>query len=401
MKKLLHMREKTMKKTSYKKLQNLIISLLVVCLLSLSGCGSDNIKEINIAKQDHDFDLTPCKKPNGQPFKIAFMDLGPPIESSYLCLKGFVEGLQQLGYINETIDFSKAPEEFYGYYDYLTASDIGDYVSFEPEPYMIDEGDNKELGDMIQKKVTSGELDVIVATGTDPGLFLKSLDLPIPFLVCLATDPVASGIIDSAENTGNDKIWALVEPNPYGRQFEGYQSMLNFQKIGFVFIDEYDLIAGNSEYMNKADELSIDYDVITFTEKESMSEDFDDKLLQSLKEQDMSDYDAVLFAYGTMNDNNAPMISDYMATIGVPSLVGDGDSISKNGGMMCLSCFDYESYGNYASMVISNVFHGENAGDQPCVFNSSPHIVMNLTCAQKTGFKVTVDLLNSIDKIYR
>ncbi len=374
---------------------------MTLLTLLLSGCSKREITQIDIIKQDHDFDLTPCRRADGEPFRIGFMDLGPPIESSYLCLKGFAEGMQSIGYIDSSVNLQKAPEDFFEFYDFLINSDLGDYIEFEPEPYMIDVEGNEEIGKLIKEKAESGELDVIVATGTDPGLFLKSLDLPIPFLVCLATDPVASGIIRSAEDTGDEDIWALVEPNPYGRQFEGYQSMLDIKKICFVFIDEYDLIAGNSEYRKKAEELNVDYDEITFSEEETYAPDFDDKLLQALKDHDMSGCDAVLFAYGTMNDENAPEISKYLASIGVPSLISDGDSISKNGGMMCLSCFDYESYGEYASMVVSNIFHGKKAGDQPCTFNSSPHIVMNLSCAEETGFDITFSLLNSVDRLYR
>lgn len=377
------------------------LCLIGVLMLTFSGCGTKDVTEIHLAKQDHDFDLEPTAKKDGSPFSIAFMDLGPPIESSYLCLKGFVEGMQECGYISDKVELTKAPDEFFAYYDYVKAQNLGKYITFCDEPFMIDEGDNTEIADALKEKTANGEIDIVVATGTDPGLFLKDLDLSVPFLVCLATDPVGSGIIDSADNTGDPDIWALVEENPYQRQFAGYQSMFDFDKIGFVSVEEYDLIAGNSEYRKAAKDLGVELDEISFTEEETMADDFDEKFLQRLNDTQMYDYDAILFAYGTMDDDNAAAISKLLASRNVPSLISDGDSISQNGGMMCLSCFDYEGYGNYAALVVSNIFHGKKAGDQPCRFSSSPHIVFNMTTAEATGFETNFDFLQTVDRIYR
>ncbi|MCR5686807.1 MAG: hypothetical protein K6G58_02085 [Lachnospiraceae bacterium] len=356
---------------------------------------------IDVAGQDYEFETEPVCRSDGEPFRLAFMDLGPPIESSYLCLKGFAEGLQALGYISEGVDFSKAPQDFYEYYDFMLSQDLGPYVSFDEKPYMIGEGNDDEIAAQLSEECSAGRLDMVVATGTDPGIFLKDLGLDIPFLVCLATDPVASGIIDSAEDTGDDRIWALVEPNPYKRQFEGYRNMLGFDRLCMVTVNGMDTITGNPLYREKAAELGVVVDEINFSEEESLKDDYDEKIEEALRSADLSEDDAILFAYGTMDDENAPALSSFAADAGIPSLIGDGDSISENGGMMCLSCFDYEGYGAYAAMVASNVFHGHNAGDQPCIYTSSPHVVLNMTTAKNSGFVTTFDLLRGIDRIYR
>lgn len=374
---------------------------MAVLLCILTGCNRQEEAVIDLEKQEHDFDLTPCKRPDKEAFTIAFMDLGPPIESSCLCLKGLAEGLQSIGYIRDDVDLAAAPDEFYGYYDVLIDNDLGEYVRFCEQPYMIDEEGNEEIAGELKKKCSDGEIDVIVATGTAPGIFLKGLDLPVPVLVCLATDPVASGIILSADDTGDDDIWALVEPNPYKRQFEGYQRMLGFKKIGMVTVNGMDTITGNPLYREAANELGVEIVEMNFEEGDMNSEDYTDRIVDSLKRTDLTGIEAVLFAYGTMDDENAPLLAGMMARRGIPSLVGDGDSICEHGAMMCLSCFDYEGYGNYASMVLSNVFHGKKAGDQPCRYTSSPHVVLNMKTATHTGFACTFDYLQGVDKIYR
>ena len=356
---------------------------------------------IDLVKQEHDFDLTPCKKDNGEEFTIAFMDLGPPIESSYLCLKGLADGLQNAGYISEDIDLAGAPKEFYAYYTVLAENDLGGYVRFCEEPYMIDEEGNEEIAEELTQKCADGEIDVIVATGTAPGVFLKGLDLPVPFLVCLATDPVDAGIIDSADDTGDPDIWALCEAVPYKRQFEGYHRMLGFDKIVMVTVNGMDTITGNPLYREAAKELGVEVIELNFEEEEAARDDYSQMVIDRLREVDYSGVDAALFAFGAVEDNNAPAFSGMMERRGIPSLVGDGDSICEHGVMMCLSCFDYEGYGNYASMVLSNVLHGQNAGDQPCKYTSSPYILLNMRAAKKTKYDCSFDFLQSVDRIYR
>mgnify|MGYP002234051300 CR=1 FL=1 len=63
--------------------------------------------------------------------------------------------------------------------------------------------------------VLSGSLaDVVLAMGTDPGLFMKAQDLDVITIDCMATDPVASGIVDSATDSGDAQMWAQIDLRP-------------------------------------------------------------------------------------------------------------------------------------------------------------------------------------------
>lgn len=383
-----------------KRLPAMIVTMVFLAIF-LTGCGSRKEVVIDVVSQDYSFEDSPCKRSDGEPFHIAFMDLGPPIESSWLCLKGFAEGLQSMGYIDENIDFSQAPEEFYAYYDFLNANNKGDYVVFDKEPYMIGIGRDDEIVATLVKEAADGKLDIVIATGTDPGLFLKDLNLSVPFLVCLATDPVGAGIIDSPENTGNENIWAMVEPNPFRNQFAGYCKMLSLENICIVSVEGLDDINGNPLYHEEARDKGINVVDIVMSEEESLQEDYGQIICDRLESTDIGNSEAIFFVYGTMDFGNAPLLSEYSAQRGLPSLIGDGDDICQSGGMMCLSCFDYEGYGHFAASVASNVFHGQKAGEQPCLYTSSPHVVLNMTTARNTGYETRMDLLRSVDKIYR
>ena len=373
---------------------------MLLALPVLSGCGKEKIRQIRVTGADTVFDLTPCKQANGEPFHIGVMDLIPPIESSYLWLKGLAEGLQESGYIAADVDLASAPEGFEEYYAYLLEQDLGEYVAFDDEYYLVGTDDDEALGERLREKVKAGELQIIAATGTDPGLFLKDLDLGIPFLVSFATAPIASGIIESEYDTGNENIWALVEPNPLYRQFGAYHTMFGFEKVGMVVVEEYDLIGGYPEYRRKAEELGVELRELTVTEEEVLSENYNEILIEKLEGFDMSDLDALVLAFGSVDDPQMPVVEKYLAEKKMPSLIVDGDSLVKNGGLICLSCYDYEGYGKYVSMIMSNIFHGQKAGDQPCRYISAPHIVLNMDTAKDIGFETNWELLRSVDIIY-
>ena len=373
--------------------------LLVAC--SISGCSKAEERQISEAKTEEGFILSTAKPPADEPFHIAVMDQGPPIESSYLWLKGLAEEFQKMGYISQDVDLDSAPDDFDGYYDYLLGRDLGDIIEFDSESYFVGVGEDEEVARKLKKEKDEGKLDLVASTGTMPGQFLKELDLGVPFLVSLATDPVASDIIDSAEDSGNENIWALVEEEPCARKFGAYYSMLGFKKIGLVCVDEYDIMGGNTQYRNKANELGVKLHEIKFKESETESEDYSNKLIERIKEAPLDKLDAMLFAYGSITANEAGEVSKILEEKGIPFLVGDGDDIVKNGGLIFLSYFDYEAYGRQAAKVASSVFNGKKAGELPQKFQSPSRIVLNLSTAKKMGFDTDLALLRAASVIYK
>ncbi|MBQ9632402.1 MAG: hypothetical protein IJV04_05770, partial [Lachnospiraceae bacterium] len=116
---------------------------------------------------------------------------------------------------------------------------------------------------------------------------------------------------------------------------------------------------------------------------------------------ELSELDGILFAYGTIRPEQAKEVAALLAQEGIPFLVGDGDEIVEKGGLICLSFFDYEGYGHYAARVMNDIFHGEKASEQPCIYTSPSRIVVNLDAAEQTGFHMDLAFLRSASVIYR
>jgi len=378
----------------------IVFALVLILIFSLTACGKEE-KVLSIKQSDSTFTTEPCDN-DGEPFCIAVLDEYPAIESSYLWLKGMLLKFQSMGYIDESIDFSKAPEDFDGLYDYLLKQDIGDYISFDKELYYLDtSSDNSELIKKLTQKVDSGDIDVIACTGTSPGVFLKELDLDVPFLVGMASDPVASGIIESSINTGDENIWALVEPNPMKRQFIAYHDLFNFKNFGILYLKEYEDILFINSYEEAAEELGVKFTKAWVNEADWDRSDYPELLKKKVRELVNKGIDAFMISIAVLPDDDASLLSSILEEEGIPYLVTDGNYIVETGGLFCIGCYDYEGYGNMEAMVMSDIFHGEKAGDQPCVYVSSPVLALNLSTAKKIGMKTEFTFLQTLDLVYK
>ena len=384
----------------YKKFA--VLLLTAVMLFVMAGCGTS--EKIEIEDTGKMLYTDAALKPDGTPYRIAFMDEDPPIESSYQWISGLCERLQMLGYISSDIDLSQAPDDYEGYFRFITSQDLGGMLEIDDEYYMITDDNQDYLEKSIRTKVENGDLDLIAVTGTMPGKFLKSLSLPIPVLVSFASDPVASGIITSADDTGDENVWALVEELAYARQFDVYTHTLNLNKVGIITSDRYDEVAGDQEITEEAEKLGVTL-VKEFVSSDTMLESRE-KAEESLKNAAESlmdqDVQAVMVLLGVMDGSEVSpeYLTDILAEKDIPYLISDGEDLVREGGMLLISYYDYSGYGDHVADVMNNIFHGEKAGDQPTKYDSSPKILLNMTTAEKLNFKTGFRFLQTVDEIY-
>ena len=377
------------------------LALALLSSLLLTACGSKVIT-LEVSGAERDFESEPVRKANGEPFRIAMMDMYPIYDSSGYWLKGFAEELQAMGYLPESVDLENAPFGFDEYYRYLLRQDLGPYIALDDEPYYVyGTEEDALLMERLRERVAAGKIDCFVVTGTMPGTFLKEMNPGVPVLVGFASDPVASGIIDSAEDTGDENFWALVEPAPLHRQLDAYCRMFDVKKLGILASEEYGDIACVPEYEEYARADGIPFETLTFTqadlEGDSAMADIERRVDALLA----GGSDTILLTWAAVNDDQVGALADYLTGRGIPCLIEDGDEYVEAGGFVCMSFYDYESYGHYIATILSNVLHGQKAGSQPCVYTSSMRIVLNLTTAKKLGRLTDFSFLQSADIVYR
>jgi len=377
--------------------------LIMITLIGIifSGCGKT--EHVVISEEAHTIYAEPAVKADDSPYVLGIIDENPPIESSYLWLKGLCERLQELGYISHDVDLSAAPADYESYFEYITKQDLGGKLIIDKSSYLLNEENREMIGSELRQKVADGKLDLIAATGTYPGTFLKELELPIPFLVSFASDPVYSGIIESTEKTGDENVWALVEPMAFSRQLEIYKNITGFEKLGIITTDEYDEAAGGPEIDKKAAELGVEVVKEILCLQDMYTERAQGLYTDSVKKLADQDVDAVLVLFGVLDGSQASPESaiPILAEKKIPYLISDGEDLVRNGGMLLISFYNYEGYGNHVADICSNIFHGEKAEEQTIEYISSPKVVLNMDTARELGFETDFEFLQTVDKIYR
>lgn len=389
-----------------KRMTAIIITVILV-FSGMTGCTSD----LQTAAQKNDSDaqpqflLKPQSTPDGKPYRIAVVDIDPYEPASQL-FYNFVERLWETGWISVDKMPIKETDEIKEMVKILASMDLGGRVEFDEQLcyYMLYD-DMGEIETSLRDAVKSEEgLGLILGMGTDPGLFVKDMNLDVPLLVPMATDPVVSGIIDSVQNSGNPNIWALVEPNPMGRQLKYYNNMIKMKTLGMVVDKDSQDIAAIGVYEEAAEKLGIKIvkkEISTQLRMENPTAYY-----AELKQdyQDMAANEKIDAFLLTINVIDEPTYCRdlfqpfYEATI--PVLVSDGDVYVENGGLLCVSSYDYRGYGEFTADVAATVFNGKEAGTLPCEYLSSPHIVLNVDIAEKTDFPLGFRLLQSCDKLY-
>lgn len=388
-----------------KRFATILIALLILTLVA--GCTSHAPASTQAEAEttSSQFLLTPHAAPDAKPYRIAVVDIDPYAPSSQFFYH-YIMRLQELGWIQGgqiPISEENTIDEMIGV---LADMDLGGLIAFEEDLcfYMLYE-DLEFIEDTLKEETNSADgLDLILAMGTDAGLFVKELGLNVPMLDPMATDPVASGIIDSPTDSGNPNIWALVEPNTMGRQLTYYHQMFEFQKMGMVVEPETQEIAGVPIYEKVAAELGVTV-VKKLIPMDEMPDDYDayyealGKKYWELANQDK--VDVFLLTYHTDQDPyELELLFQPFLDAHIPVLVSDGDIFVEYGGLLCVSSYDYRSYGSFTADVTSTVFNGRAAGTIPCEFVSSPRIVLNAKTAEKIGYPLDFRLLQSCDIIY-
>lgn len=394
-----------MKRFATRSLAFLLITLL---MFLTAGCDSAAPAGVNADVQGiaaSDLILTPQAAPDRNPYRIAVVDMDPYLPSSQF-FYSYVMRLWELGWIQA----DQIPIDEYLSIDEMVAvladMDLGGLITFEKELCFYTLYDELDLIEarLIEAAESEDGLDLILAMGTDPGLFVKELALGVPMLDPMATDPVASGIIDAVTDSGDPDIWALVEPNTMGRQLTYYHQMFGFETMGMVVEPETQEIAGIPIYEKTAEELGVTV-VKKLIPMDEMPEDYDayyQELGKKYRELAYEDkVDVFLLTYHTSQyPEELEALFQPFLDAKIPVLVSDGDAFVEYGALLCVSSYDYSSYGRFTADITSTVFHGRAPGTLPNEFVSSPRIVLNAKTAEAIGYPLDFRLLQSSDMIY-
>ena len=398
---------------SYKKMKTGFQRRMAAVLLLLLVWSAVQVRaEEPLAEQVSSMDETAPALKEGDPKKrlciVTYDEYIPFSRQLYFILAG----LEELGWIREgSIPFTaESIEEQKIYvdamYEMLLETDLGPYLEFSPGAcYYLAYEEEKEVAADLEKRVKEEDIDLILTTGTSAGVFVKNLHLQVPMIDFSATDPVASGIIDSAEGgSGDPYVWAQVEPSLPLRQLKYYHSLKPFQSLGVIIYGD-ETISGVPDIEASAREIGfslIKYNIEeqsreTAEEKKKYYELVEEKIRQMAEEK----IDAFFLTVDLINDMEylKPFLSHFYEK-GIPVYLMDDVSVVEAGALMLISANDMENVGRFVADVIARTLNGAEAGNLPCIYTSAPSIYVNYDIARDIQYPLPFGFLAACDQIF-
>jgi len=348
-------------------------------------------------------DVAPVLKPDNSRYRLAFYE-GGQYPDYLTILKQTLIGLMDLGWIESTElpDFGKDHKKFWLWASQTLTSP---YIEFAKDGYFSPRDFDKTLRLSTQQDFLSkaGEFDLVIAMGTWAGQDLANSMHHTPVMIGSTSDPIGAGIIKSTEDSGFDHVHATVDPDRYLRQIKIFHEIIGFKKLGVIY--ENSTEGRTYAAMDDLEQQSIDLNFelvlceapfsgvdITVAEQNVIrcSENFADKV------------DAV---YITVHRGNTLMGFKYSIHSfndhKIPTFSQLGADEVKNGALMSISQAGYKFVGQFHARVAARILRGETPRNIGQIYTSPARIVLNMTTAEKIGFKPTVDILLVADEIVR
>ncbi len=397
--------------TGRKRVKNLLalaLSVLLLAALPMPAAFADGEEPAVLAVPESD--TAPHKRPDGGKYRVAYVDYDEYLVASrqfYYILAG----LEELGWIYagrlpftvEEIDRRGLTSK--DMVNMLSKTDLGPYLSFDNDSFFyMGYDDPVEAAETLTSRAGK-DIDLVITFGTSAGVFIKSLELPIPMFDFSATDPVASGIIDSAtEGSGSPNVWAQVEPSPVFRQLKYYNSINSFQKLGVIIYGD-ETISGVPDILEVSDALGFKLIKDNIDEQPRETEEeldaYYELVGQRIEAMASGGIDAFYLTVDLIND--LARLEDLLRPFydrEIPVYLMDDVEAVRNGGLMLISANDMLNVGRFIAEAIAKTLNGADAGMLPCVYSSAPGIYLNYRVARDISYPLNFEFLSICDSIF-
>ncbi len=387
----------------------ILMVLPVYTIVSSFGKTGNNENMVQAQSFDRSSVLsgTPCTKPDGSKFSIAYVDIDPYPASGEM-LYYFIEELRDTGWISfpGRLPFNSSNLDACKLIDYLADMDLGDYIEFRHDAnYYIAVDDYGECLESLKEHAQKKDIDLIFCMGTSPGeMVIQELGITdIPVMVYFSVDPVSAGLSKEEEYSGQENVWCHTSSDIYLNQLRFYYDNCSFSNIGMVYYSES--VGAMNQYRVAAKQIGCqisERQIETLSDAREESKTAYYKMLEETF-RDLIEKDAIdAFMLGTDIIKDTTQIGPLLQIFydkGIPVFVQNGEYYVEYGALLAVTASDAKSQAPFAVNAMSLIFNGEKPGDVYQKFIISPYISVNLDTAKKIRKEISQDLLISSEKI--
>lgn len=390
-----------------------LVGLLLISILILAGCTGSKTETLANAPVATEDVVKPFKKEGGQVFRIGVIQSGNYFAYNDVLIS-IRDGLVDLGWAEKVpLPDKPADPESPFIRDILKAwSGNSAFVEFVPEAF-VDLNWTEDIEAPAAMKALLGDasgVDLVISLGTGAGKFVKKLvvagQVKVPVMVESVSDPIGSGIIVSATDSGSPLVSASFDPDVYDRQIRLFHRVVGFKRLGLIYTDTDTGRAYAA--LDKVQQAAKDLGFQVIPNTEVLEDPPDPKDIPKAEEA----YLAAVRSLGTKVDAiylaiQAGLTSNSLARVlalaeqyKIPTFIMEGPDFVKMGTMLGESNTVQIIEGLYSAKKLTRILSGVAPNTLPQVNAHMPHIALNLAEARRIGFDIPVDVVLGADDVF-
>ena len=243
----------------------------------------------------------------------------------------------------------------------------------------------------------------MLAMGTWAGQDLANNDHSVPTIVMSTSNPIASKIAKSVNDSGYNHLNARVDPTRYERQVRIFYDIFRFKRLGVVL--EKDTIAGRSyAAIDDIEKVAREkgFKVITCNAPFSgVSKEEAQSSVLKCHEELAPKVDAVYITVhrGVSLQKMDKLLASFMR-YKIPTFSQLGTEEVKHGVLLSIARAGFKYVARFHAETIARIFNGAKPRDLEQLFEDPPRIAINLKTAQIIGYDPGVDILGSSDEVF-
>lgn len=348
----------------------------------------------------------------GKKWRIAYYE-GGPWANYHKTMMAVVKGLMEKGWIEKKpIPDFPDPDDNRPVWRWLNHSVNSAFLDFIADGYWssywnseMRRGNREACIDRLKR----GDVDLIIAMGTWGGKDLANNRHSVPTFVMSTTDPVASGIVRSPEDSGFDHVIARCEPNRYIRQINLCYDIFRFNAIGVIYdardpegrvlghVDKLETVGADRGFRVVAcHSPGVDYKDGPVFDKQSAVQAYR-KCVRTLA----PDIDVLYMGdhWGTNPEYLYETLKP-LYDMGIPTWSGRETVLVKAGALMSISRPSFDYLIPFFSESIGKILNGARPRDLNQIFKGPLELAVNLEAARLTGYTVPPNVLKIANTVY-
>ncbi len=334
--------------------------------------------------------------------RIAYVEGGEFIDYN-LILNGTVHEMELLNIIEN--GRANLPSGFTSaeLWAWLSENAGGDQVEFVADAFYSADWDTERQAENIEALASRDDIDLIFAFGTAAGIDVTQNIENVNIMNFSTTDPIASGISMSVEDSGNDFVHAKIEPDRYVRQLSLFYDIFQFETMGICYEDSErgrgDI--GYSQILNAA-ELNgfalVEGIIPTFGEDEQANLD----MRIACHEEIAPQVDAMYLTLGIGNETHryVELLQPFIENK-VPTFSQAGPQNVALGALMSMAAIDFNDMGYFEANTVRQILEGKMPREISQVYEGRTDLAINLRMALEIGWDLSFELLAAVDEIYQ